>query len=36
MLIPEFWCGVIFTILAEVVLILLGVAFSSNKKGDGK
>jgi len=36
MYIPEFWCGVIATVLAEVIALTLAVAISTWKNGKGK
>lgn len=36
MYIPEFWCGVIATVLSEVGLVIVCVAISVYKDGKGK
>ena len=36
MYIPEFWCGVIATVLSEVGLVIICVAISAYKVGKGK
>ena len=35
MYIPEFWCGVIATVLAEVVALVVTVAISTWRNGKG-
>lgn len=36
MYIPEFWCGVVVTLVVEVVAVIAYAVYSDHKKGEKK